>query len=191
MAVMDLPLTEDAVGAAEPPRDEVADRWVAEDPSALDLAVAAWGGAIQAYCSRRLPPSEVADATQEVFVSAWRARHQFDPARGSLSQWLFGIARNTCVAFYRKAGRTPEPTEDVPRGLDGAVPAGDEVAERLVLAGALAQLPERQRRVVVASFVDGWTNQEVAERLELPLGTVKSDIRRGLRALRVLLEGSR
>jgi RNA polymerase sigma-70 factor (ECF subfamily) len=188
---MDLPLTEDAVGAAEPPRDEVADRWVAGDPSALDLAVAAWGGPIQAYCARRLPGPEVADATQEVFVSAWRARHQFDQARGSLSQWLFGIARNTCVAFHRRGGRTPEPVDELPTVRGGAASAVDDVADRLVLAGALEQLPDRQRRVVMASFVDGWTNQEVAERLELPLGTVKSDIRRGLRTLRVLLEGSR
>ena len=177
-----------ATSSPEPPaRDALADRWLAGHPDALRGAFDAWGGPIHAYCVRRLSLGEAADATQEVFVSAWRARAQFDPSRGTLAQWLFGIARNTCVGFHRRAARVPEPMADLPAGR--SQPAGDEaLPDRLMLVGALRQLPERQRRVLMASFVDGWTNQEVAERLDLPLGTVKSDIRRGLRTLRTHLE---
>lgn len=192
MTVMEMPLT-----AQDPwpepdrrPRDEVAARWVAGDADALRLAFDGWGAAIHAYCARRLPEGEAADATQEVFVSAWRARAQFDPTRGALAQWLFGIARNTCVLFHRRRARVPEPVSDLPVGT-GAGGGEDALPDRLMLAGALGQLPDRQRQVVVASFIGGWTNLEVSERLGLPLGTVKSDIRRGLRTLRSHLEGSR
>jgi RNA polymerase sigma factor (sigma-70 family) len=170
-----------------PMRDDIATRWALGEPDALRMAFDAWGGAIYTYCGRRLPEDEAADATQEVFVSAWRARTQFDPQRGVLAQWLFGIARNTCVTFHRRRARVPEPMADLP--VDARpVTEEDGLPDRLILRSALQQLPERQRRVLLASFMDGWTNAEVADRLELPLGTVKSDIRRGLLALRTHLE---
>lgn len=190
MVVMEVPLAsaEPSPEPDRPPGDDVTARWVAGDAEALRLAFEAWGGAIHAYCARRLHQDDAADATQEVFVSAWRARDQFDPARGVLAQWLFGIARNTCVTFHRRGARVPEPTSDVPARSD----LGDDpLPDRLLLAGALQQLPDRQRQVLVASFVEDQTNLEVAERLGMPLGTVKSDIRRGLRALRAQMEGSR
>lgn len=188
MVVMEMPLV--SPDPEPPTRAEIGARWEAGDPDALRLAFDAWGSAIYTYCSRRLPRGEAADATQEVFVAAWRARAQFDPARGALAQWLFGIARNTCVTFHRRQARVPEPVA-APPTAGPAVAGDDPLPDRLLLAGALRQLPARQRQVLVASFVEGWTNLEVAERLGLPLGTVKSDIRRGLLALRDRLEGTR
>lgn len=189
---MEMPLeTTDARAEPAPVvRDEIAARWGAGDPEALRLAFDAWGVAIHTYCSRRVPADDAADAAQEVFVAAWRARAQYDPTRGNLAQWLFGIARNTCVTVHRRAARIPAPMAEPPP-RPAAPGREDGLPDRLILAGALARLPERQREVVVASFVEGWTNQEVAQRMNLPLGTVKSDIRRGLRALRGQLEGDR
>ena len=166
-----------------PARDAIEIRWVSGDAEALRMAFDAWGGAIYTYCARRLPDDDAADATQEVFVSAWRSRMQFDPERGVLAQWLFGIARNTCVTFHRRRARVPEPMGDLPVEA-GRSTEEDGLADRLLLLGALDQLPDRQRRVLRASFMEDWTNSEVADRLGLPLGTVKSDIRRGLLALR-------
>jgi RNA polymerase sigma-70 factor (ECF subfamily) len=183
------PLTTEHDDAFDAPTSDVERRWCEGDGDALRLAYDAWGGPIYTYCQRRLPVDDAADATQEVFVAAWRKREQFDPSRGSLGGWLFGIARNTCVDFHRRRARVPDPVPE-PSNTASARPT-DDVADRLLLAGALEQLPDRQRSVLVASFVEGWTNQEVADRLELPLGTVKSDVRRGLLALRDLLGGSR
>jgi len=188
MTLMEMPLVR--TDPDRPAPDAITARWVAGDRDALRMAFDAWGGAIHTYCARRLPAGEAADATQEVFVGAWRARAQFDPERGVLAQWLFGIARNTCVTFHRRRARVPEPMADPPV-VSAPRPEADEVADRMLLVGALDQLPERQRRVVRASFIEGWTNAEVAERLDLPLGTVKSDIRRGLLTMRAHLEVGR
>jgi RNA polymerase sigma-70 factor (ECF subfamily) len=76
---------------------------------------------------------------------------------------------------------------DLPAAV-GPLAEEDALPDRLLLLGALDQLPDRQRRVVLASFMEGWTNAEVADRMNLPLGTVKSDIRRGLLTLRAHLE---
>jgi RNA polymerase sigma factor (sigma-70 family) len=185
MTLMETPLV--TTDPDRPAGDAIARRWAAGDADAVRLAFEAWGGAIYTYCARRLPSDDAADATQEVFVSAWRSRTQFDPARGGLAQWLFGIARNTCVTFHRRRARVPEPVAEVPAG-GGRIAEEDGLPDRLLLIAALDQLPERQRRVLVASFMDGQTNAEVADRLALPLGTVKSDIRRGLLTLRAHLE---
>jgi RNA polymerase sigma factor (sigma-70 family) len=190
MIVMDHPLETGAPAPVARPVDEVTARWAVGDPEALRLAFDAWGAVIHTYCARRVPADDAADATQEVFVSAWQARQQFDPSRGSLPQWLFGIARNTCHGIHRRRVSRPEAGDE---GLD-LVAAGvepDVLPDRLLLADALRRLPERQQAVLVASFVGDRTNHEVAEQLSLPLGTVKSDIRRGLRALRVELRGLR
>ncbi len=188
---MERPLVTNAPVEASRPGDDVVARWVAGDPDALRLAFEAWGAGIHTYCVRRVGADDAADATQEVFVAAWRARHQLDPERGSLAQWLFGIARNTCHGIHRRRAARPEPVAD--DGLDGrSSPAEqDRLSDRLLLAEALRRLPERQRAVLVASFVEDRTNQAVAADLSLPLGTVKSDIRRGLQALRAELGGDR
>jgi RNA polymerase sigma factor (sigma-70 family) len=185
MTLMEMPVV--TTDPDRQPRDAIATRWAAGDAEAVRMAFDAWGGAIYTYCARRLPEDDAADATQEVFVSAWRARTQFDPERGVLAQWLFGIARNTCVTFHRRRARVPEPMADLPVTA-GRTTEEDGLPDRLLLLGALQQLPDRQRRVLHASFMEGWTNAEVADRLELPLGTVKSDIRRGLLSLRAHLE---
>lgn len=189
MLVMERPPVTSA--PAEPARavTVIATRWAAGDPDALRSAFDAWGAAIHTYCVRRLGADDAADATQEVFVSAWRARHQFDPQRGNLPQWLFGIARNTCYGVHRRRGAAPLLDGDERLAAMVAPADDDQLPDRLLLASALRQLPDRQRRVLLASFVEGRTNHDVAERLSLPLGTVKSDIRRGLRALRAELEG--
>jgi RNA polymerase sigma factor (sigma-70 family) len=191
MIVMDRPLQTSAPVDAARPGDEITARWAAGDPEALRLAFDAWGAAIHTYCTRRVPADDAADATQEVFVSAWRARQQFDPERGSLPQWLFGIARNACYGIHRKRASRPEAAGDDGLDLVAASAEPDVLPDRLLLAEALQRLPERQRAVLVASFVEDRTNHDVAERLALPLGTVKSDIRRGLRALRAELGGAR
>jgi RNA polymerase sigma-70 factor (ECF subfamily) len=188
MTLMEMPLV--TTEPDRPPRDAITARWVAGDRDALRMAFDAWGGAIHTYCARRLPDGEAADATQEVFVAAWRARGQFDPERGVLAQWLFGIARNTCVTFHRRRARVPEPMADLPVRAGGRA-EDDDLSDRMMLLGALDQLPDRQRQVLRASFMEGWTNAEVADRLGLPLGTVKSDIRRGLMAMREHLEVGR
>lgn len=164
-------------------------RFRAGDEDALRAAWQRWGGLVYALCLRGLPnAADAEDVTQQVFVDAWRSRERYDPALGSLSTWLVAIARRRVIDRLRSLQRTPVPVGDA--GLDVTVePEIERTADRLLVAEALAGLPEPRRRVLELAFYADLTHVQIAERLELPLGTVKSHLRRGLTALRdVVLE---
>lgn len=131
--------------------------------------------------------TDAADVTQAVFVAAWRGRGGFDPDAGSLPAWLLGITRRKIADHWRQVGRTPEPLEELPEdsGLDTRI---ETTVERVLLADELARLGEPQRRILELCFFQDMTHAQVASLLGLPLGTVKSHIRRSLGRLRERLE---
>jgi RNA polymerase sigma-70 factor (ECF subfamily) len=141
---------------------------------------------VYTMCRRALGTDLAADATQEVFVSAWRARAQFDVRRGSLGGWLAGITKHRIVDLLRARQR-----QMVAGEIDAAAtgPSGvEEMLDRVLLADALERLPAASKRLIELAFFEHLTHAEIAERCELPLGTVKSDIRRGLARLRRHME---
>jgi len=176
-----------------PPDDEelaLARAFVAGDEPALRSAYDRWGGLVHAYCVRSLASrADAEEATAQVFVNAWRGRVGFDPDRGSLASWLIGIARRAVADAHQRAAREQAlraALEQV-RPVDHD-PGPDTLVERLVVADALAQLRPEQRRAVELAFYDGLTHAQVASTMGLPLGTVKTHIRRGLAVLRRRLE---
>jgi len=132
------------------------------------------------------------ELVQETMLVVWRKAVHFDPARASASTWIFTIARNLWIDNLRRGRRKTE-FADVP--WDCAPP--DEPGELLEQAdsvrsvrNALASLPAEQRDVIRLSFFEGRAQSEIAERLSIPLGTVKSRIRLASARLRALLERS-
>lgn len=159
----------------------------------LAAAYEAYGALVHTLCARA-HPAAAADLTQEVFLAAWRARERFDPEKGPLPAWLVGIAKNKIVDAYRKEGRRVPEIRDadgdrVTRVAEAGAPV-DDLADRLLITEALSTLPDRPRKIVQLAFYDGLTHEEIAEQTSVPLGTVKSDIRRGLTRLRRYLEAA-
>ncbi len=147
---------------------------------------------VHTYCVRALGDRDrAADCVQETFVSAWRSRDRFDPALGSLPGWLLGIARHRVHDAYRSHARTPLP--HVAQHGDENDPVVDTeqaaLIERLLVADALDTLTPRPRQILELAFYSGLSQREIAERLDMPLGTVKSDMRRALLRLRGVLKG--
>lgn len=170
----------------------VASRWLAGDDEALRLAYEQFGALVHTYCVRSLSDrSAAADCVQETFLSAWRSRERFDPERGAFGAWLLGIARYRVLDAYRKIARTPVPAEDALLEIVGEHhdPDEDQLADQLLIARALDVLKPRVRGVVELAFFSDLTHMEIATRLDMPLGTVKSDLRRGLDVLRYELRG--
>lgn len=164
--------------------------FASDDPRFLRLAYEAHGTVIFSFCRRSLGHDLASDVTQEVFVTAWRNRARYDQARGTLRSWLFGIARFKVLGALRS--RPPlhavhNPEEERERIDPSEV---DRLADRLVLEEAMAALSERAREILRLAFVEDLTHAQIAERTRLPLGTVKSDIRRALARLRLELEAS-
>lgn len=161
---------------------------------ALADAYAAHASLVYTFCMRRLDAESASDVTQEVFVSAWRSHHRFDPSRGSLRAWLMTIARNRVIDLYRHRDRRPRTVPPIegdhhPKLETTSIEISiGRIADRMVLAEALTELPDRARTVIEMSFFEQLTHQEIAERTGIPLGTIKSDIRRSLEKLRRNLE---
>jgi RNA polymerase sigma-70 factor (ECF subfamily) len=134
--------------------------------------------------------SAAADALQDAFLRVWQRARQYDAERGPAAYWLSGIVRNAALDIARARGR--EVLSDDPNLGDEAVEP--DTLERLGAAqdaarlhACLSQLEPRNRETIVLAFVHGLSHPQVAERLSVPLGTVKSWIRRGLLSLRACL----
>lgn len=139
--------------------------------------------------------ADAEDTVQEVFSQAWKQAAKFDATRGSVLGWLLTLARSRAIDRLRGRKSRPEPAgnETLLLDLPGEGPAADE---QMVWAGRAAQVRDAleaistlQRAAIELAFFEGLTHAEVAERLELPLGTVKTRIRQGLLTLRSRLAG--
>jgi RNA polymerase sigma-70 factor, ECF subfamily len=137
--------------------------------------------------------SEAEDVLQDVYVTVWRKAGTFDPGRASPITWLVAIARNRSIDKLRAgaAGRRTEPIENAAEVSDPAPAAVEVLAKAQVnakLDACLGELEARQATAIRSAFMDGNTYEELAKRMDVPLGTMKSWVRRGLLKLRACLE---
>jgi RNA polymerase sigma-70 factor (ECF subfamily) len=125
------------------------------------------------------------DVLQEAYVRVWTQARQFDPSRGPALAWLSRIVRNLAIDQLRRERGAHEDIADHAEDLS-APPA--PLAERADLSRGLARLRDDQRNILRLAFVEGFTHEELVERLGVPLGTAKSRVRRGLEQLRAYFD---
>jgi len=124
-----------------------------------------------------------ADATQQTFIKAWRAASTYDSER-SFAPWIYAIARRTAIDLYRQRSRLVV-SDDVE--IVSFPPGLETVWEVFEVRSALDRLPDEERQVVKLSHFDGFTHVEIAARLDIPVGTVKSRSHRAHKRLVELL----
>jgi RNA polymerase sigma-70 factor (ECF subfamily) len=141
-------------------------------------------------------PHLAQDISQEVFVRLWRKPQSFDPERGRFLTWLISVTRNRAVDEIRSRGRRQRHETASPEERQREIPAGEaddpvrsaHLSEQArTVRGALAQLPSEQQQVIELAYFGGLTQKEIADRLDQPLGTVKTRIRLGMQKLRAAL----
>jgi RNA polymerase sigma-70 factor (ECF subfamily) len=135
-------------------------------------------------------PSLAADAVHDAYLELWRNAGRFDERRGDADVWLASLVRYRAVDMTRRLGREVS-DEDVPEAVDEEPDALARMvasSESAALRGCLGTLEPDRRRVLALAFTDGLSHSELAARLRLPIGTIKSWIRRSLQSLRVCLE---
>ena len=142
-------------------------------------------------------PGAAEDVVQEAFLGAWRNAARYAEGRGSVKTWLLSIVHHRAIDAIRRRRPTFElPETDMSAGVPEALTLPDvwgDVAEsldRTAIAAALAGISAVQREALELGYFGGLTQVEIAERLGLPLGTVKSRMRLGLLGLRRILTGT-
>ena len=140
--------------------------------------------------------ADAEDIVQEVFSQAWRQADRYSSSRGNVVAWLLTMTRSRSIDRVRERKARPEVTSDMTVML-GAPDTADRADEQVIWARQSRQirkelegLPTLQRIAIELAFFEGMTHSEIAERLELPLGTVKTRIRQGLLKLRDRLAGA-
>ena len=180
---------------AEPDDQEVGRLFAAGQESALSLAYERWAGQVHGMAVRAFgagPDAE--DVTQQVFVAAWTGRAGYRPDAGPLPAWLVGITRHKIADAWARRDRQRRETEAAVSQAQaqpgGPVTAGVDAAvtDRVLLLDELDQLGQPQRGIIELAFFEDLTHAQIAARTGLPLGTVKSHIRRTLERLRTRLE---
>ncbi len=181
-------------GAAEPDDDEVGRRFAAGDEQALAWAYERYAARVHGMAVRAFGPGpDAEDVTQQVFVSAWTGRAGFRPEQGPLPAWLTGVCRHKIADTWARRDKQRRATEaaiaDAQSGpVRGSAPVDAAVADRVLLLGELERLGQPQRGIIELAFFEDLTHTQIADRTGLPLGTVKSHIRRTLERLRSRLE---
>ncbi len=131
------------------------------------------------------------DVVQETMVRLWKSAARFDPARGSEPTFVATVTRNVVIdRARREAARPSVPTAEVHELAPPVEPAAESVATTMTVRSALADLAPAQRELVRLAYFEQLTQKEIAERLGLPIGTVKSRTFHALRELRGLLQES-
>jgi RNA polymerase sigma-70 factor (ECF subfamily) len=167
-------------------------RIVARDERAVEELYGRYSGPLYSLAWQVTRSERFAqDVVQEVFIAVWKDAARFDPTRGSVGPWLFSLARHKAIDLVRREQTVRKRTADV--DLEFEVAPDDVAHEAWVgirrdrVREAIAQLTEPQRVALELAFFGGLTHVEVAERLEIPLGTAKTRIRSALLRLREVL----
>ena len=171
-------------------------RIAAGDDSAFDMLYKRFSRSLYGMAYRMMNDAkEAEDVLQEGFTYIWRKAATFDPARSSPFAWAVMITRNKAIDRLRVRQRLDKLREKV-ISEESFYPDKDETSanepalrERgALIRSALHQIPEEQRQALELSFFSGLTHEQIAERLDTPLGTIKARIRRGLLRLRDCLK---
>ncbi|PZQ52560.1 MAG: RNA polymerase subunit sigma [Rhodovulum sulfidophilum] len=175
-------------GLTEASDAELLARVAARDRTAFVALFDRFAARVKAFMMRGGASEADADEiAQDVMVLVWRRAETFDPGRAAASTWIFTIARNRRIDILRRTSR-PAPDPEDPLFQPEPEPDGfqriDAQAREARIRAELEELPAEQRAVLVAAFYDGLSHAEIADRLGLPLGTVKSRIRLAFRHLR-------
>jgi RNA polymerase sigma-70 factor, ECF subfamily len=167
------------------------------DSRALDALYDRYARVVYGVALRILGEAELAeDVVQETFWRVWRRARTFQSGRGKVAAWIFGIAHNLSVDELRRQRSRPTPvydTDETPVLRDRVDSSMDVVADALeqergrLIGAALENISAEQREAIELAYFGGMSQSEIAERLQSPIGTIKTRIRLGLRKLRDLL----
>jgi len=169
------------------PSPPVLERVARGEPDAVRECLRRYGGLVHAIAWRwSRDPRDVEDACQDVFLALWKSAGAFDPSRGEEATFVAMVARRRLIDRGRAPGSRPLPLAEEDRHVSPA--AMEAYGDARVAASAVEECNEDQRRVILHAAVQGFTHDEIARELSIPLGTVKSHYARGIERVKRALK---
>ena len=148
-----------------------------------------YSGALFTIINQIVPDKDTAsDVLQEVFVNVWRKISTYDETKGRLFTWMLNIARNAAIDKVRSKGyRDNQRTQSIAEGESGMAMSSNPVVNDVGLKKVLTTLNEEYRKLIDLSYFQGFTHEEIAKMMGIPLGTVKTRIRTAITQLRKMI----
>ena len=150
-----------------------------------------YAAAIYGIVRKIVDEKEFADEIlQDVFVKIWKNIKQFDPEKGRLYTWIINLTRNTAIDYIRsKSFQNQQKNQSIPDSVnDDEKFSTTTSVDHIGMSDVLQKLKQEWRELIILAYYKGYTQQEIAERLDLPIGTVKTRTRNALIELRNLLK---
>ena len=172
------------MSAIQPTDEELLARVADGDRDAFGDLYQRYARAVLGLAIRRLGDrGRAEDAVQEAFASVWRAARSYKQDRGPVAPWLYAVARNAIADRGRARTEPPAEPTDTPSDEPGPAEQAEQSWRSFCVHRALETLPGHQRELVELAYWGGLSQTEIAQRLELPLGTVKTRTRAALKRL--------
>jgi len=165
--------------------------FTAGDDRALEAVYRRWSSLVYTLAIRSLGDiGDAEDVTQKVFVAAWTSRGKFDPSLAKISTWLVAITKNKIADTHEARARVRRLQQELAAASQPSdfVQEPVDLADTLLVADEISHLEPEAQRIMHLAFFDDLTHNEIADRTGMPLGTVKSHIRRSLQRMRTRLE---
>lgn len=161
----------------------------AKDNAGFSYLYDHYAGALQGIVKQIVGEEDLAqDVVQEVFVSIWRKIDSYDAEKGRLFTWMLNIARNAAIDKVRSKGYQQSLRQQSLEGAEHIAPVVRPTGDDIGLRKVLLRLKEEQRQLIDLSYYQGFTHDQIAKALNIPLGTVKTRLRSALSQLRLLLQ---
>lgn len=176
---------------------ELLQRIVAKDKDALDILYGRYATPVYSLALHMLKQPPLAEeVTQDVFLNIWLKAVSFNAERGQPRSWIMSVTHHRVIDVVRSRRRTtsmtdPEGYETLERIPSGGASVESQVQQNLDrerIMQALTTLPESQKEVILLAYFEGFSQSEMAERLGLPLGTIKTRVRLAMQKLRAVLQ---
>lgn len=191
-----MPRDMQAEDPATAPDEALLARYAAGDPAAARVLTLRLVPRAMGYAARMLGDgAEAEDVVQEAMLRLWRAAPGWRAGEAQVSTWLYRVVTNLCTDRLRQRKRRPaaalDEAPEVPDGAQGAEAGLIEADRMAALQAALDALPDRQRQAVILRHIEGFTNPEIAEVMDIGIEAVESLTARAKRALTAILAGRR
>ena len=158
--------------------------------AALSYIYDAYSGALYGILLKMTRDEELSrDLLQEAFVKIWKYHDRYDSDKGTLYTWMLNLTRNNCIDYIRsKRNKNQQKNRQLDTFVYGIEANKTFAPEHIGLKELLDSLPEEQKEIIILSYFEGYTQKEIAEEFDIPLGTVKSRAKAAMQKLRKIFK---